>query len=139
MIPSVYLALKGLHVASALVFFGGTLAVSLLLSMPVGPEAMGNAARAVRRWDRGVTTPAMFLVWAFGIFAAVQGHWFSSAWLQLKLAFVVAVSVIHGVQSGRLRTLAEKPGAAAAASSWRLWCVVACAVAIALLATIKPF
>ncbi len=60
-------------------------------------------AAIVRKFDRGVCTPAMILTFALGTFLALYGDWFASAWLWVKLSFVLALSAGHGVLSGRLR------------------------------------
>lgn len=66
-----YAWLKALHVAAAITFVAGVLAVAVLL----GAAQPGHAEtpQAVHRWDRTVTTPAMLLVWAFGLTLALMG------------------------------------------------------------------
>ena len=56
--------------------------------------------------SRFVTTPALVLVWAFGIAMAVEGGWYASAWLQAKVALVLLLSGWHGRQMLTLRLLA---------------------------------
>lgn len=104
MMFDLYSWLKALHVAAALTFFAGVLGVGIFLRV-IGPSA-SEPARALRRWDQMVTTPAMLLVWAFGLTLAIQGNWFTSGWLIAKLALVVGLSGLHGVQSGKLRRMA---------------------------------
>jgi protoporphyrinogen IX oxidase len=134
-LAGLYPWLKALHVASAIIFAGGVLAVSVLLAAAPAGTGSSPLAGAVRRWDQTVTMPAMLLVWAFGLALASTGHWFSDLWLQAKLVLVVVLSGIHGLQSGRLRRLAG----GAAVRPWRpAPLVLACIVAIAVLAVIKP-
>ncbi len=129
--------LKALHVAAALAFVGGVLAVSLFLAaVPAGEAAVAPIARGVRRWDQAVTTPAMLLVWALGLTLAMTGGWFADGWLQAKLVVVVILSGLHGIQSGRLRRLA---GGDPVRSLRTAPLVIGCAVVIALLAVAKPF
>ena len=129
--------MKALHVAAALAFTGGVLAVSVFLAAVRGGDAgAGSIARGIRRWDQAVTTPAMLLVWALGLTLATTGHWFADGWLQVKLGFVLVLSGLHGVQSGRLRRLA---GGGEARPSRGAPIAIGCAVAIALLAVAKPF
>lgn len=136
-LAAAYPWLKALHVAAALVFTGGVLAVSTLLAaVPAADPAIASTARGIRRWDQTVTTPAMLLVWALGLTLATTGHWFADGWLQAKLAFVLVLSGLHGIQSGRLRRLA---GGTALRSLRTTPIVIGCAVAIALLAVAKPF
>jgi uncharacterized membrane protein len=128
--------LKALHVASAVVFAGGVLAVSVFLAaVPANAESSSSIARAVRRWDQTVATPAMLLVWTFGLALAIAGHWFSEAWLQAKLAVVLALSGVHGVQSGQLRRLACGDDVRSSRSPSM---ILVCIIVIAGLAVVKP-
>ncbi len=128
--------LKALHVASALMFVGGVLAVAVFLRANTAEGASLIAtARVVRRWDQTITTPAMLLVWGFGIVLAISGHWFADLWLQTKLVFVVVLSAIHGLQSGRLRRLA---GGADIQFIKTAPVIVICVLMIAILAVVKP-
>ena len=104
-----YLWLKAFHVAAVLAFVGGMLAEAVLLGASI-QAGMNSAQRspaiaALWRWDCTVTTPAMLLTWALGLGLALRGGWFSSVWLPLKLILVVALSGLHGVQSGTLRRM----------------------------------
>ena len=99
--------LKALHVAAALTFVGGVLSVAVLMrTLPSDTPLAASIARQVRRWDQAVTTPAMMLVWGLGLTLATSGQWFTAGWLQAKLVFVVILSGLHGIQSGRLRRIA---------------------------------
>lgn len=103
-----YLWLKAAHVASVLLFVGGTLAL-LLGGAALGTRAAGEAGpagslrAALRWWDARVTLPAMVAAWTFGLWIALSGGWFAGAWLPAKLALVVVISGLHGVLAGRLR------------------------------------
>jgi uncharacterized membrane protein len=138
--------LKAAHVAMAVIFVGGLLMESVVLwaaarpQVGSGPEStLAPFLRAARRWDHSVTGPALLLVWALGLTLAIQGHWFRSFWLPAKLVVVVALSALHGFQSGALRRLAG--GGAAAPGRVRDLAgpaIVVAVVAIALLAVLKP-
>lgn len=130
-IGDIYPWLKAFHVAAALTFVGGVLAVSVFLNASTDAAA----ARAVRCWDQAVTTPAMLLVWALGLTLALTGNWFADFWLQAKLVLVIVLSGIHGVQSGRLRRLV---GGNAVPALRTNYIVLACIVVIAVLAVVKP-
>lgn len=136
-LAELYPWLKALHVASAVIFAGGVLAVSVFLAAAAVDleNSSSSFAHIVRRWDQGVTMPAMLLVWAFGLTLAVTGHWFSEFWLQAKLVFVLVLSGIHGIQSGRLRRLA---GGTAVQSLRSSSIILGCIVVIAVLAVVKP-
>lgn len=129
--------LKGLHVASALVFVGGLFSVSAFLRLASAESSVGQpTARAVRRWDQAVTIPAMLLTWTLGLTLALSGGWLTEGWLQAKVVLVVILSGLHGVQSGRLRRLA---GGASSQPSRLSPAIFVCVVAIAILAAAKPF
>jgi uncharacterized membrane protein len=133
MIP--YLWLKAMHVASILLFIGGLFSQSFALA--AGREEARIVA-AISRWDRSITAPAMLMAWLSGAVIAAYGAWFGSIWLWVKLAVVLALTGLHGVQSGRLR---RRGGGAAdtAMPVARTLGFVACAIAvIAALAVTKP-
>ena len=130
-----YAWLKALHVAAAITFVAGVLDAAVFLA--AAQPGHGETARAFHRWDRIATTPAMLLVWTLGLALALMGGWFHDGWLVAKLAFVVALSGLHGMQSAKLRRLA---GGVAAAAPSRLVAtfVVGSAAAIAILVVVKP-
>ncbi len=136
-----YLWMKALHVAAAITFVGGVLADALVLAMMARTEPAATERalplQSLRGWGQAVTTPAMLLAWTLGLVLAVQGGWFAFGWLRVKLAAVLALSAIHGVQSGRLRRL---EGGGRALTWMRLAPVIlAMVVAICALAVAKPF
>ena len=67
---------------------------------------------------------------------AATGHWFTAAWLQAKLAFVLVLSGVHGIQSNRLRRLAE---GGIVGPMQAVPIILACSFAIAVLAMVRPF
>lgn len=80
-------------------------------------EAPAGSAEEKRWIDRErklrtiIITPAMILVWLFGLTLAwTSGAW-GEAWLQAKLAVVIALSAYHGWLVGYGRKLArgERP------------------------------
>ncbi len=81
----------------------------------------------------------MLVVWALGLTLALRGGWFASVWLPVKLVFVVALSGVHGVQSGTLRRLAGGSIAPFQPLRFAGPLVIAFTVAIAVLAVVKPF
>lgn len=132
-----YLWLKAVHVSAVLIFVGGL----FTQAMGVVAGARGNAETValVSRWDQRVTMPAMLVVWLTGATAAATAGLFSDRWLWAKLVFVIALSGLHGVQSGRLRRLRRGEqsslGSPLAASVGIAFSVVI----IALLVVTKPF
>jgi putative membrane protein len=140
-----YLWFKAFHVAAAVGWIGGMLVSSLFISMLVSssrPPAAGKTwmIEIVRSWEQKVTTPAMLLVWAFGITMAVEAGWFSSRWLMIKLVFVFGLSALHGVQSGVLRRMAQGADRPPPVSlRYSAPAILVAIAAIAVLAVVKPF
>ncbi len=134
--------LKALHVAAALIFVGGLTAETAFLAvLGQEPNLITDHHRAVtafRIWDRRLTTPALLIVWGLGLTLALSDGWFSAGWLQLKLVFVVALSALHGIQSGTLRRLSAS-SAPPPAQTIMIATLLVSVVAIALLAVAKPF
>jgi protoporphyrinogen IX oxidase len=137
-----YSLLKALHVAAVLIWVGGILMQTVMIAAAsasrIGASEQSLIA-AFRRWDRRVSTPAMFAVWTFGTVAAVQGAWFGAGWLWAKLALVVALSGIHGMQVGLMRRIAAADREPPRVRGWMPVIVVAGIVAISFLVILKPF
>jgi protoporphyrinogen IX oxidase len=137
-----YLWLKALHVAAAITFVGGVLADAVLLPLLSDSGAASRDGQSLvcglRDWHRLVTTPAMLVVWALGLALALRGGWFPSVWLSAKLVLVVALSAVHGVQSGALRRLAG--GSALRLGRMRFGgaVIVGLVTAVAILVVVKP-
>ncbi|MCA8020796.1 CopD family protein [Burkholderia metallica] len=132
----IYLWIKAVHVAAVVTFVGG------LLMLAVGVRIANLAVhRAVRRWDRTVTAPALALVWIAGIALALNGHWFGAAWLSVKFVVVAALSVLHGLLAGTLRRM-ERDDLVVVPASWLEYAagaVVAATAIVVGLVVIKPF
>ncbi|NIF39435.1 hypothetical protein F3J14_00640 [Burkholderia sp. Tr-862] len=132
----IYLVLKAVHVAAVVTFVGG------LLMLSVGVRIANLAVhRAVRRWDRTVTAPALALVWITGIAIALNGHWFGAAWLSVKLIVVTALSALHGILAGTLRRM-ERDDLVVVPAPWlgqAAGAVVVAAGIVVGLVVIKPF
>lgn len=134
-----------LHVTADIVFIAGLLAAALLLAALSTHDTTQLAREhrlvaAMRRLHRAVTTPALVIAWACGVWLALQAGWFHSGWLHAKLALVLALSALHGVLSGALRR-ASADAPVPPGRAWRAVPLLAIAaiVAIAGLALLKPF
>lgn len=140
---ALYPWLKALHVAAAITFAGGVLAAVVTLRPLPGDGKSSleksGAVQTLRAWHREVTTPAMLIVWALGIVLAQQGGWFTSPWLQAKLALVVVLSALHGVQSGALRRLAGGSALPMPGMRFSGQLTIVLVAGIAILAIVKPF
>lgn len=138
-----YVWVKAIHVAAVLVWTGGlfvqTLALVAICRVREPSDLDRRAAAAVRDWDRKVTAPALLVVWAMGLWAALSADWLGAHWLWIKLTFVIGLSALHGVQSGTLRRIAAGGPGTFAGLAWRPLALLPAFTAIAILAVVKPF
>lgn len=100
-----YLITKSLHIFCVLVWVGGVLMNSVVLSIfKHAPNSLDQSALThFHKLDRWIANPAQGLAFLFGLGLIFMGGWFPDAWLIVKLTCVIAVSAIHGVQSAALR------------------------------------
>ncbi|MCG2598246.1 MULTISPECIES: CopD family protein [Burkholderiales] len=140
-----YLLIKSLHLALVLFWVAGMVVQAFVLAAadklpgPALPQELARL-RLLRKWERLLTTPAMVGALASGVYLATSAGWFGSGWLSVKLALVLLLAAVHGMQAGRLRRLAEAAGDVAEAGRARLMPVVLAApVLIILLVVMKPF
>lgn len=136
----IYLVFKAAHVAAVVTWLGGMLMLAVLLPLAARDGAASAALLdLLRRWDRRVTLPAMVAAWSLGLGLALTAGWFPSGWLLAKLVLVLALSGLHGVQSGKLRRLAGDDAAVSAPNLARMaWLLPALALPVLLLAVAKP-
>jgi putative membrane protein len=126
------------HVTAAAVLVGGVLAHDRMVSaVPRDFDQQLATLTALVRLDRSITTPALLLTWSLGVSLALWGRWLPSPWLLAKLCLVVAVSALHGVQTGRLRrSLSDKRPAEGVHGAGAA--IIVALSAIATLAVVKP-
>lgn len=140
-----YLLVKALHIALMLFWVAGMVVQAFVLAAAAklpGPALPQELAwlRLLRKGERLLTTPAMVGALASGVYLAVSAGWFGSGWLSVKLALVLGLAAVHGMQAGRLRRLAEASGEGNEAGRARLLPVVLVVpVLIVLLVAVKPF
>jgi len=136
-----YLWLKAAHIIAVIAFVGGLLleAVVLTAAPMVDRGAAAPFVRSARAWDHRVTGPALVLAWGLGLTLALQGAWFPSSWLWAKLALALALSGLHGVQSGALRRLAQgAPATVPRGGGLAGPAILAAVAAVVLLVVLKP-
>ena len=138
-----FLWLKALHIIAVVTFVGGVLLDSVVLAGTARFAAPGDLGSsiiaAVRRWDQRVTTPLLILVWALGITLAVDGGWFPSLWLQIKLILVLLLSALHGILSGTLWKVSRGHQASAAKGFSYAFAALVVVASVVVLVTTKPF
>ena len=125
---------KAAHLIFLFVWIGGMVAVAFALRYPALIHI-----KPLKAYDRAVTTPAMILALSFGILLGVQGGWFSSGWLGMKILLVLGLAGLHGALVGKLRRAVwERPGDAKPSGRWFLPVGLVLLTLIVLLVTIKP-
>ncbi|PGH56275.1 hypothetical protein CRT60_15095 [Azospirillum palustre] len=139
-----YIWLIGLHVTAVTLWILGMSAAAILISAldatTAAEEGPARFLRAVGRWERRVTSPAMGLAWLLGITLVVVGGWGFEPWLVAKVVIVTALSALHGTLAAGLRRLGE-PGARQVSPLLRFspLAVIAGAIAIVTLVVVKPY
>lgn len=139
MLAAIYPYLVATHVTAVVFLVGGLLAQERIANAisQSPPETQAGVLVALQRLERTVTTPALLLTWLLGLSLALSSGWLSSGWLIVKLIFVVALSALHGVRSGRVRRSLRTGTAIERIRGADLGVLVAMLV-IAVLAIVKP-
>jgi len=139
-----YLWIKAAHIIFVIFWIAG---LFLLPRYYVYHQESTPGSQEERRWiDRErklrniIITPAMILVWVFGLTLATVGHWWTSGWLMAKFAIVFALSGYHGYMVGYGKKLArgERPVSGKALRIMNEIPGIATAV-IVILVVLKPF
>jgi uncharacterized membrane protein len=127
------------HVTAVVFLVGGLLAYDRMMNViaQYPQEQQAGTLAVLLQLDRRATTPALLLTWVLGLSLTVWAGWFPSPWLMVKLVFVVALSTLHGVQSGRLRRFVRDEKPAKGTPGISIGIVVAM-LTIAILAVVKP-
>ena len=139
-----YLWIKAGHVIFVIFWIAG---LFMLPRFYVYHQESAPGSAEERRWiDRErklrniIMTPAMILVWVFGLTLATVGHLWSEAWLHLKLLLVIGLSGYQGwmIGYGRKLTRGERPVSGKALRLMNELPGIATA-AIVILVIVKPF
>ncbi|MGO4706572.1 protoporphyrinogen oxidase HemJ [Microvirga sp. 2MCAF38] len=95
-----YLWIKAFHVIAVISWMAGMLYLPRLFvyhcESQTGSIQSETFKIMERRLLKAIMNPAMILSWVLGIILIWQGGWISSGWLHAKLAFVLALSGVHG-------------------------------------------
>ena len=137
-----YLTVKALHVASVIVWMAGMTASALLLAAHRGREStLGrDTAAGLRRPLRLTMSVGILGTWLLGGWMFVDGGWYHDPWMFAKLAFVLALSALHGPLVAQLKRIGSTDGYEV--PRWMAYVVPAEIGAVALIAflvVVKPF
>lgn len=139
-----YPTLKSLHIISVVAWMAGMLYLPRLFvyhaEAPVGSPQSETFKVMERRLLKAIINPAMAATWIFGLWLAWETGAFSQGWLHAKLAFVLALSGLHGFLTGAVRRFAEDRNTRSA-GFYRVVNEVptVCLIAIVALVVFKPF
>jgi len=93
--------LKALHIIAVIAWMAGMLYLPRLFvyHCEADPGSRQSETFKVmeRRLLRAIMNPAMIATWVLGLWLAWSGGWFGASWFHLKLAQVLALSVVHGM------------------------------------------
>ncbi len=137
-----YLTVKALHVASVITWMAGMTASALLLAAYRGREDTldEGLAGGLRRPLRLTMSVGIMGTWLLGGWLFVDGGWFHAPWMFAKLAFVLALSALHGPLVGHLKRIGGNDEHRV--PQWMGYVVpgeIAAVVVIAFLVVAKPF
>lgn len=139
-----YLWFKAFHVVAIIAWMAALLYLPRLMvyhvDAPKGSAQSETFKVMERRLLRAIATPSMIVAWVLGLTLAFQGNWFASPWLHGKLAFVVALSVMHMMMARWVRGFRDDANVHTA-KFYRIWNEVPAVlmVVIVVLVIVKPF
>lgn len=140
-----YLILKSLHVLSIIAWMAGMLYLPRLFvyhaDAPAGSDTSETFKVMERRLLRGIMNPAMIATYAFGLaMIAENPAIMQQGWIHVKLACVVALTVLHALFS-RWRKAFAADANIRPARFYRWWneAPTVLLIVIVFMAVAKPF
>lgn len=92
--------IKALHVVAVISWMAGMLYLPRLFVYHCEAEAGSKQSETFkvmeRRLLKAIINPAMIVSWLAGLYLAWDGHWYGSAWFQIKFLLALAMSAVHG-------------------------------------------
>jgi protoporphyrinogen IX oxidase len=140
-----YDVLKALHIIAVIFWMAGMLYLPRLFVYHHTAQPGGELEAALltqeKNLNRIIMGPALVAVWLFAVLMiAANPALFSQGWFHAKLAFVIALSGVHGFYAASARRFAagERPRSE---KFWRIMNEVPAiaVIIIVLLAILKPF
>jgi protoporphyrinogen IX oxidase len=138
--------LRGFHLIFVIAWMAAFVMLPRLYAYQTGSVPGGELDQkmtvAARNLVRIIFTPSLIVVWVLGLLLLWLYHpeWTREGWLHIKLALVLGLSGLHGWLIGQGRKLA----AGERRYSEKFWRLLneapfLVAIAVVLLATVKPF
>jgi putative membrane protein len=92
---------KAFHIIAVIAWMAGMLYLPRLFVYHCGAPAGSDLSETLKVMERRllkiIINPAMVMTWIFGLWLGLSAGWFSSGWLWVKLALVLALSAVHGL------------------------------------------
>ena len=113
-----YLSVQALHILAVIAWMAAMLYLPRLFVYQHESQPGGEAEALLQKWQllllKRIMTPAMLATWVFGIvmLALPEGRgWLNDGWFLVKIAFVLAMSGIHGfyAKNRKLFAAGERP------------------------------
>ena len=139
-----YMWVKAAHVIAIISWMAGMLYLPRLFiyhcDAAPGSELSETLKVMERRLLRVIINPAMGLSWILGLWLAWRGGFLMAGWFHAKLAFVIALSGVHGFLSASVRRFASDQNTTSA-RTWRIIneAPAVLMVLIVILVIVKPF
>jgi putative membrane protein len=106
-----YLWIKALHVIAVISWMAALLYLPRLLvyhcEAETGSKQSETFKTMERRLLRFIAAPAMLVTWGSGLWLAHEAGLFAAGWLHAKLALVLALSAVHGLNAKWVKDFAE--------------------------------
>jgi putative membrane protein len=98
-----YLWVKAVHVVAVIAWMAAMLYLPRLFvyhcDAEVGSRQSETFKAMERRLLRFIATPAMLVAWATGLWLIYEAGLLGAGWLHAKLALVVVLSTVHGINA----------------------------------------
>jgi len=136
--------LKAFHVIAVIAWMAGMLYLPRLFVYHCVAERESTQSETFKvmeqRLLRMIINPAMVATWVLGIWLALDGVWYRSAWLQAKVALVLVMSALHGMFTRWVRDFAADRNS----RSQKFYRIIneiptLLMIAIVILVVVKPF
>lgn len=105
-----YVWIKALHVIAVISWMAALLYLPRLMvyhcEAPIGSPQSETFKVMERRLLTAISTPAMIVAWAAGLYLSWTGGFLVSGWLHAKLLAVLILSGFHGLTVGWVRDFA---------------------------------
>ncbi|WP_374730351.1 protoporphyrinogen oxidase HemJ [Salinarimonas sp.] len=105
-----YLWLKSLHVIAIIAWMAGLLYLPRLFVYHTSAEAGSQQSETFkvmeRRLLKAITTPAMIVSVATGLWLGFLGGWWSQGWLHFKLLLVLGLLISHHLMARYVKAFA---------------------------------